>query len=243
VGVALSVVWAILGLLWLVTAPGVLVAFAAVGDPTPGFLPGWAVAFLGWLSVPVTVVLALITVAADGAVGVRPWLPVASLLVVAAGYLIGLVSVRVAARWRRGPSARPVPPTPPRRLRPRDLDGLDDDALAAHQLDVVGAAVARWFPDPDPDPDLVPDLDPAFPRLVLDSIRRGDDGEAVRRALDDHRDLERGRRTLTPPARQHALWAVLMLARLRGVRGPGRPPRRDEPLHRELLDHAHDALE
>ena len=78
---------------------------------------------------------------------------------------------------------------------------------------------------------------------MLDSIRRGDDGEAVRRALDEHRDLERGRRTLTPPARQHALWALLMLARLRGVRGPDQPPRRDEPMHQELLDHAHDALE
>ncbi|WP_433028978.1 hypothetical protein [Actinomycetospora sp. CA-053990] len=235
-GVALSVVWAIVGLLWLVTAPGVLVAFAAVGDPPPGFLPGWVVAFLGWLSVPVTVVLALVAISGDGAVGVRPWLPVASLLVVPAGYLVGLVSVRVVARWRRDPPT-PPPTPPPRRLRPGDLDALDDDALAAHQLEVVGAAVARWFPDG------YPGLDPAFPRLVLDSIRRGDDGEAVRRALDEHRDLERGRRTLTPPARQHALWALLMLARLRGVRGPDRPPRRDEPLHRELLDHAHDALE
>ncbi|MDD7917278.1 hypothetical protein [Actinomycetospora callitridis] len=235
-GVALIVVWAILGLLWLVTAPGVLVAFAAVGDPPRGFLPGWVLAFLGWLSVPVTVVLALVAIAGDGAVGVRPWLPVASLLVVPAGYLVGLVTVRVVARLGGGP---PPPPTPPRRLRPGDLDALDDDALAAHQLDVVGAAVARWFPDG------TSGLDPAFPRLVLDSIRRGDDGEAVRRALDEHRDLERGRRTLTPPppARQHALWALLMLARLRGVRGPDRPPRRDEPMHQELLDHAHDALE
>ena len=65
-GVALSVVWAIVGLLWLVTAPGVLVAFAAVGDPPPGFLPGWVIAFLGWLSVPVTVVLALVAIAGDG---------------------------------------------------------------------------------------------------------------------------------------------------------------------------------
>ncbi|WP_328305556.1 hypothetical protein [Actinomycetospora sp. NBC_00405] len=236
-GVALSVLWAILGLLWLVTAPGVLVAFAAVGDPPPGFLPGWVIAFLGWLSVPVTVVLALVAIAGDGAVGVRPWLPVASLLVVPAGYLVGLVSVRVVAGLRREPPTPPSPPAPPRRLRPGDLDALDDDALAAHQLDVVGAAVARWFADE------TSGLDPAFPRLVLDSIRRGDDGEAVRRALDDHRDLERGRRTLTPPARQHALWALLMLARLRGVRGPHRPPHRDEPMHQELLDHAHDALE
>jgi hypothetical protein len=237
VGVALAVVWAILGLLWLVTAPGVLVAFAAVGDPPPGFLPGWVIAFLGWLSVPVTVVLALVAIAGDGAVGVRPWLPVASLLVVPAGYLVGLVTVRVVAGWRRDPPTPPTPPAPPRRLRSGDLDALDDEALAAHQLDVVGAAVARWFSDE------TSGLDPAFPRLVLASIRRGDDGEAVRRALDDHRDLERGRRTLTPPARQHALWALLMLARLRGVRGPDRPPRRDEPMHQELLDHAHDALE
>jgi hypothetical protein len=126
VGVALSVVWAILGLLWLVTAPGVLVAFAAVGDPPPGFLPGWVIAFLGWLSVPVTVVLAFVAIAGGGVVGgvvgVRPWLPVASLLVVGGGYLVGLVSVRVVARWRRDP------PPPPRRLRP-DLAALDDDAL------------------------------------------------------------------------------------------------------------------
>jgi hypothetical protein len=239
VGVALVVVWAILGLLWLITAPGVLVAFAAVGDPPPGFLPGWVIAFLGWLSVPVTVVLALVAIAGEGAVGVRPWLPVASLLVVPGGYLVGLVTVWVVARWRPDPPTQPVRPTPQgrTRLRPGDLDALDDDTLAAHQLDVVGAAVARWFPDE------TSGLDPAFPRLVLDSIRRGDDGEAVRRALDEHRDLERGRRTLTPPARQHALWALLMLARLRGVRGPDRPPRRDEPMHRELLDHAHDALE
>ncbi len=240
-GVGLSVVWAILGLLWLVTAPGVLVAFAAVGDPPPGFLPGWVIAFLGWLSVPVTVVLALVAIADDGAVGLRPWLPVASLLVVPAGYLIGLVSVRVVARLRRDPPTPPQPPPPrpepPRRLRPGDLDALDDDALAAHQLDIVGRAVALWFPDE------TSGLDPAFPRFVLDSIRRGEDGEAVRRALDEHRDLERGRRTLTPPARQHALWALLMLARLRGARGPDRPPRRDEPMHQELLDHAHDALE
>lgn len=239
-GVALSVVWAILGLLWLVAAPGVLVAFAAVGAPPPGFLPGWVIAFLGWLSVPVTVVLALVAIAGDGAVGVRPWLPVASLLLVVVGYLVGLVTVRVVARWRRDPPTPPPPPPPappPRRLRPGDLDDLDDSALAAHQLDVVGAAVARWFPDG------TSGLDPAFPRPVLDSIRRGDDGEAVRRALDDHRDLERGRRSLSPPARQHALWALLMLARLRGVHGPDVPPRRDEPMHRELLDHAHDALE
>ena len=237
-GVALSVVWAILGLLWLVTAPGVLVAFAAVGDPPPGFLPGWVIAFLGWLSVPVTVVLALVALAGDGAIGVRS---------VAAGGLAARRPRRLPGRARERPGGRPAatrsagaagtPPAPPRRLRPGDLDALDDDALAAHQLDIVGRAVALWFPDE------TSGLDPAFPRLVLDSIRRGDDGEAVRRALDEHRDLERGRRTLTPPARQHALWALLMLARLRGVRGPDRPPRRDEPMHQELLDHAHDALE
>ncbi|GAA4741400.1 hypothetical protein [Actinomycetospora chibensis] len=120
-GVALTVVWAILGLLWLVTAPGVLVAFAAVGNPPPGFLPGWVIAFLGWLSVPVTVVLALVAIAGDGAAGGRPWLPVASMLVVGGGYLVGLGSVRVVARWRRDPP-------PPRRLRPGDLAALDDDA-------------------------------------------------------------------------------------------------------------------
>lgn len=237
-GVALSVVWAILGLLWLVTAPGVLVAFAAVGDPPPGFLPGWVVAFLGWLSFPVTLVLALVAIARHGAVGLLPWLPVASLLAAAAGFLVGLATVRVVAALRPDPP-EPVahPEPPPRRLRPGDLDALDDAALTAHQLDVVGRAVALWFPDE------TSGLDPAFPRLVLDSIRRGHDGQAVRRALDEHRDLERGRRTLTPPARQHALWAVLMLARLRAVHGPDRPPRRDEPMHQELLDHAHDALE
>ena len=153
-GVALGVVWAILGLLWLVTAPGVLVAFAAVGDPPPGFLPGWVIAFLGWLSVPVTVVLALVAIAGDGAIGVRPWLPVASLLVVAAGYL-DRARERPGGRpagdaIRRHRRRQPPPAPPPRRLRPGDLDALDDDALAAHQLDVVGAAVARWFPDATP---------------------------------------------------------------------------------------------
>jgi hypothetical protein len=36
----LVVAWSILGGLWLVTAPGVLVAFGAVGDPPAGFRAG-----------------------------------------------------------------------------------------------------------------------------------------------------------------------------------------------------------
>jgi hypothetical protein len=91
----LVVTWSILGGLWLITAPGVLVAFGAVGDPPPGSRPGWVVAFLGWLSTPVTVIVAL--------AGGGPWLPVVYLLVIAAGWLVGLVSVRLVARRRRGP--------------------------------------------------------------------------------------------------------------------------------------------
>jgi hypothetical protein len=95
----LVVAWSILGGLWLVTAPGVLVAFGAVGDPPAGFRAGWVVGFLGWLSTPVTVILALVALAGDDvAIGVRPWLPLASLAALPVGYLVGRVGVRLARR-------------------------------------------------------------------------------------------------------------------------------------------------
>lgn len=92
--VALTVAWWVLGGLWLLTSPGVLVAFAAVGDPPRGFLPGWTVAFLGWLAIPVTVV---VTLTGAG----PPWLPLAALAALPVGYLV--MRVGVALRRRSGP--------------------------------------------------------------------------------------------------------------------------------------------
>jgi hypothetical protein len=86
----LVVAWSVLGGLWLVTAPGALVAFGAVGDPPAGFRAGWVVAFLGWLSTPVTVIVAL--------VGGGPWLPLASLAALPVGYLVGRIGMRLARR-------------------------------------------------------------------------------------------------------------------------------------------------
>ena len=93
----LTVAWWVLGGLWLLSLPGVLVAFAAVGDPPRGFLPGWVVAFLGWLSIPVTVVLAL----TGHDAGTRPWLPVASLAALPVGYVVTRVGTRLAGDRRR----------------------------------------------------------------------------------------------------------------------------------------------
>ena len=93
---ALTVAWWVLGALWLLTSPGVLVAFAAVGDPPPGFRPGWVVGFLGWMSIPVTVVVALV-------VGDGPpvWLPLLSVAALPVGFLVMRVGVRLAGD-RRG---------------------------------------------------------------------------------------------------------------------------------------------
>ncbi|WP_133827425.1 hypothetical protein [Actinomycetospora succinea] len=94
---AQAVAWWVLGALWLLTSPGVLVAFAAVGDPPPGFRPGWVMAFLGWLSIPVTVVGALV------AEGPWTWLPLASVAALPVGYLVMRVGIRIARRPRSGP--------------------------------------------------------------------------------------------------------------------------------------------